>query len=317
MYHSVQPDSARRGCLHMAGMVLSESHFRAHMEYVAAHYQTITLSDYARLREHDGLPANTCVLTFDDGFEDFFDNARPVLAELGLAAVVFVIGATVTNNANGRGSWLHELYALIDGSSVAACAEAFARAVPDVPPESVTTKTGLRRWARKRFAGFEPADREELLRSLASELGVDRHPARQFMSANELRQLVTEGFELGGHTMHHELLSSLGDDALRAEIAESKTVLDAVGAPAPFSFCYPFGGRGSWDERTADALREHQFSCAVSTVEGLNGHKTDRYGLRRIRITGDVPRSVLVFRMLGLRAPLWKLQGLLQTMRGR
>jgi peptidoglycan/xylan/chitin deacetylase (PgdA/CDA1 family) len=316
MYHSIVPDSAdRSGCLSMAGMTLSKSRFAEHMRYVAAHYRTITLSDYVGWRRNGGrLPDHPCIITCDDGFRDFFETARPVLAEHGLTAVVFVIGSTL--QPGGRGSWLHDLYAIIDASPFAACSEAIASDLPDYPSGDIRTKAGLRTWARERLVNMDPSEREDLLNRLESKLGVDRHHSPRFLSESQLQQLVTEGFEIGSHSMHHELLASLDDDALGEEIAEGKRAIEAVVAREVVSFCYPFGGLGAWDDRTVRQLQANSFACAVSTVEGLNSRKTDLYTLRRIRVTGEIPLAVLVFRILGFRSFLWKLQGLRHARKG-
>lgn len=54
-------------------------------------YQVISLTDFASW--HNGkleLPENVVVLTFDDGFEDFYDSAFPVLRERNWTATVFL-----------------------------------------------------------------------------------------------------------------------------------------------------------------------------------------------------------------------------------
>jgi peptidoglycan/xylan/chitin deacetylase (PgdA/CDA1 family) len=316
MYHSIVPDSAdRSGCLSMAGMTLSQSRFAEHMRYVAAHYQTITLSDYVGWRRNGGrLPDHPCIITCDDGFRDFFDTARPVLAEHGLTAVVFVIGSTL--HPGGRGSWLHDLYSIIDASPFAACSEAIAKVLPDYSSGGIRSKAGLRAWARKRLVNVDPSEREDLLNRLEAGVAVDRQHPPRFLSEPQLQQLAVEGFEIGAHSMHHELLASLDDDTLEAEIAESKRAIESVVNGETVSFCYPFGGVGAWDDRAVKQLRENGFACAVSTIEGLNSGETDLYALRRIRITGEIPLSVLVFRILGSRSFLWKLQAMRHSKRG-
>lgn len=315
MYHSIQSDLGDgSSCLTMAGMTISESRFRDHMRYVASHYNTITLSEYMSRRCNGELPKNACVLTFDDGFEDFFETARPILAERGLTAVIFVIGSTLEDH--GRGSWLHDLYSLIDASPTAACSKAMARVLPDCPSEGFENRADLRRWARQRFEDLEPTERAEGVATLEADLVVDSSRRQSFLTKRQLRQLVAEGFEIGGHSMHHHPLATLDDEMLETEIVDSKKAIEEVAGNETVSFCYPFGGRNAWDDRTVGELRKHGFSCAVTTVEGLNGTDADAFALRRIRITGDIPRSVLVFRILGLRSPLWSLHGLLKRTKG-
>ncbi len=57
-------------------------------------YSTITLQQYDHLlSEHHALPPRPIILTFDDGYEDNYTIAFPLLQRFGFNAVVFVVTA--------------------------------------------------------------------------------------------------------------------------------------------------------------------------------------------------------------------------------
>ena len=73
--------------------------FLEHLDYLQQQYNVVSLSDYlAARREKRRLPDKSVVLTFDDGFEDFFAVVAPQLRERKLPATVFVI----TERAEGK-----------------------------------------------------------------------------------------------------------------------------------------------------------------------------------------------------------------------
>jgi peptidoglycan/xylan/chitin deacetylase (PgdA/CDA1 family) len=73
--------------------------FRQHLDYLQKKFKVISLGDFlGHVREGRRLPDYSVVLTFDDGFEDFYTVAARELAERRLPATVFVI----TDNAHGR-----------------------------------------------------------------------------------------------------------------------------------------------------------------------------------------------------------------------
>jgi len=80
--------------------------FRRQMELVERlGFTPITLFDY--LCYLDGafrLPRKPIVITFDDGYQDTYENAFPILDELGMKAVVFVLG----NRDIKTNRWDHE-----------------------------------------------------------------------------------------------------------------------------------------------------------------------------------------------------------------
>ena len=66
--------------------------FLNHLDYLQGNYRIISLTEFVKAkRENHRLPNYSVVLTFDDGFEDFFSVAAPHLARRKLPATVFVI----------------------------------------------------------------------------------------------------------------------------------------------------------------------------------------------------------------------------------
>jgi peptidoglycan/xylan/chitin deacetylase (PgdA/CDA1 family) len=67
--------------------------FRSQMQYLANHgFHVISLHDaVVAIRNHSGLPSRPVVLTFDDGYADFFTTAIPILRSHGFTATSFVI----------------------------------------------------------------------------------------------------------------------------------------------------------------------------------------------------------------------------------
>ena len=65
--------------------------FKEQMEWLQANVRVAPLHEIVgALSEGRALPERTVVLTFDDGFRDFFTAAAPVLHRLQLPAIVFL-----------------------------------------------------------------------------------------------------------------------------------------------------------------------------------------------------------------------------------
>ncbi|HEV3096818.1 MAG TPA: polysaccharide deacetylase family protein [Candidatus Dormibacteraeota bacterium] len=73
--------------------------FRMQMQYLADHgFHVISLHQaVVAIKNHSGLPSRPVVLTFDDGYADFYTTAIPVLQSHGFTATSFVI--------SGRMGW--------------------------------------------------------------------------------------------------------------------------------------------------------------------------------------------------------------------
>lgn len=88
-YHQViqgQPPS------HYPVTAISLTTFEAQMRYLHKQgYQTISLETAAFPQQAGSLPEKPIVITFDDGYHDFFTTAYPVLARYGFSGTVFLV----------------------------------------------------------------------------------------------------------------------------------------------------------------------------------------------------------------------------------
>lgn len=75
-------------------LCISRLEFEAQMRYLVLQgYRTVSLEEMARSLGRGGMPGRgQVVITFDDGYEDVYINAFPILQELGLKASVMLVG---------------------------------------------------------------------------------------------------------------------------------------------------------------------------------------------------------------------------------
>jgi len=79
------------------------------------------------------------------------------------------------------------------------------------------------------------------------------------MNWEQLRRLIDVGWEIGSHTVHHPRLPELDDEALAAELTDSRLTLEReLGVPCR-SLAYPYG---DFDERVVAAARDAGYAAA-------------------------------------------------------
>jgi len=91
MYHHIAEPPAQVGGF-VAQLYVRPQAFAEQMAYLRkAGYHLVTAGELAGvLLGERGLPKKPAVLTFDDGYEDFYANAWPVLQQYGFKATLFV-----------------------------------------------------------------------------------------------------------------------------------------------------------------------------------------------------------------------------------
>jgi peptidoglycan/xylan/chitin deacetylase (PgdA/CDA1 family) len=107
---------------------------------------------------------------------------------------------------------------------------------------------------------------------------------RALLSIEQALQLRADGLELGAHTRTHPRLPELPDEAVVAEISESRTGLEsALGEPVR-TFAYPYG---EFDERAVEAVGQASFLGACTTIAHRARLGDDPLLIPRIEVRGS------------------------------
>jgi peptidoglycan/xylan/chitin deacetylase (PgdA/CDA1 family) len=127
-----------------------------------------------------------------------------------------------------------------------------------------------------------------------------RCPPAEFLNWNDIEELVARGHEIGGHTMQHVNLSSVGIAAAEEEIGATHHTLSARRGVATH-FAWPYGRFEDFSRTAAHAVFAAGFRSCASGVRGCHGAATsggivsptklERLCLRRESIVADWPQS--------------------------
>ncbi|MBK6018071.1 polysaccharide deacetylase family protein [Streptomyces sp. MBT53] len=122
-------------------------------------------------------------------------------------------------------------------------------------------------------------------------------PRRPLLTADGIRRAAAEGVEIGSHGLTHVDLTKADDATLKAEVAESRSVLAELTGTTVDGFCYPYG---TVDARAVAAVQEagYAYACAIDPGE-LNGvHAFPRVHIGQ---NDTAVRLFLKYRLHGLR----------------
>lgn len=256
--------------------------FAEQMSFLARNFDVVSPADLAGL--HDAPKGRHVLVTFDDGYRDNFDLAFPVLRAQGVPATFFV---TVGFLDDGVTAWWDEIAWMLRKST-----RARLPAGPWLDRELSTAKEHLDATihaALRRYKSLEGPRCEEYVAWLADATGSGRCPRalsrETWMTWDMVREMRDCGMTIGGHTVHHPVLSRLDPQAQAAEILGTGERLRAeLGEPMRW-FAYPVGGRDSFDVHTRHALERAGVELAFTYYGGYRSPgEWDRYDVRRVAI---------------------------------
>ncbi len=278
--------------LHPGLISATPARFAEQMKFLKDRYRVIHMEQAVdALQNGKSLPKGATLITFDDGYRDFAENAWPVLKSFGFPATLFV--PTAYPDQPQRRFWWDKLYQVIVSSRASA---AIPQGWDDFGKERLTT-TGDPRHILKQIQSRVKTLPHEQAMALVDELyetaATKSNGAPAVLGWDELRRLAKEGATLGAHTQTHPILTRVSPEVARKEIAGSQEDLQReIGATLPI-FSYPDGGH---NDTIVQILIEEGFVLGFNGPTGVNDLRScDPFRLRRINITPK--SSPLIFQL--------------------
>jgi glycosyltransferase involved in cell wall biosynthesis/peptidoglycan/xylan/chitin deacetylase (PgdA/CDA1 family) len=250
--------------------------FAAQMDWVRKFCNVLALPEAVSRLAEGTLPDRAACITFDDGYANSYDIARPILAERGLPATVFIAVDAVERGIMWNDLVIESIREV--GGRLARDHLTILGIEAEVPAPGPTSLDVVLNALKYRPLRERWALAAELYRRVAR-----REPPRLMMTPEMVLALARAGFDIGAHTVNHPILANQTPEEARYEIQASRDwITHAVGSQ-PASFAYPNGRLGrDYDESHARMVREAGFELAVSTAWGCARRGSDAFHLPRV-----------------------------------
>lgn len=254
--------------------------FKKHLTYLRKHFSLIDLKSFLSfLLGNTDLPPNSVIITVDDGYQDFYTVAFPVLKKYAVPATI-----SLTVDFIDKGIWLwHDL--LNFGISSTSRLD-FTLNGNYYDLRNQRQRCELKVSLDKICTSCSPIERDTFITQILKELDVTlpERPTPEYapLTWDQVFEMSEHGISYGAHTLTHPILSKMPPDDAFHEIHESRRRIEEIIQRDVVAFCYPNGKEGDFNEAIKEMVRQCGFACAFSTIYGMNDLGTDRFALSRM-----------------------------------
>lgn len=291
MYHRIIPPREAPAGL-QPGMYVEPKTFEMHIQYLKEYFQVVSLMEkfsHNQVMGKTQSPRPVCILTFDDGWRDFYEFAYPVLKRNHVPATVFLPTRYVGTNDV---FWTDQLAFLLKNTIPITRNGKPSNTLLEMIVGTKGTHEKKLETAINMLKNLEDGEIEEILAKLKERVSnVSIPKKRVFLNWEEVREMRGSGLiSFGSHTHNHRILVHIEEEEVREEITLSRKILIRQGAVdhSFIPFCYP---NGNSNQRIISMVREAGYHAAVSTVRGWNHAGDSPFELKRVAVHQDMTAS--------------------------
>ena len=272
MYHRVSPDRS----FDPFRTIVSPHTFEHQLELLKQEYTVCSLRDGVEGNADDDMVA---ALTFDDGYEDNYVFAYPILKKNGMSATFLVVTQSTTDQ---RPVWDWEVTCRI-------CLANSEIQEIKIGSLAVRRDTGesRRSFALRLIEHLKKCSLPELEAAL-SQLKLQTRDQSvsdsKTMSWEQVKALNDNGMEIGSHSVSHRSLARIPFSEAVAEITRSKQEIEYHTQTPCLHFAFPFGTVRDHTPALIDAVKASGYQTCMLARPDLNIRSQNLFCLNRISV---------------------------------
>ncbi len=269
MYHYVREDSK----IFPFSRHKNISEFIKEIDFLKKDYHFYRTSDLLDIKDLN----KGYVLTFDDGLKDHL-NVAEILKSKNITASFYIPISPYLNESIMPVHKAHLICSKLGGKALDMLYDACNDLGFDY--KSIISEEEKSRFSKsythqnddeaikdfKRLINYygKLGLREKLLNNIINKLDIPIDPKDFYLTVDEIKYISSLGFEIGSHSVSHTLLSRLKFEEQLYELKNSKMFLENTLKKKVHSFCYPYGGKSSYNNTTIEILKKVGYYNSIS-----------------------------------------------------
>jgi peptidoglycan/xylan/chitin deacetylase (PgdA/CDA1 family) len=284
MYHYVRPANS------LKLEFIEDKNFERQLDFIQEQYGVVSGEDWNDFRSTGRLPKGA-LLTFDDGLKDHIETVIPILQKKKMFGIFYVC----TDPFHGKPLPVHITHSLLAtyspryildllektgislGKNLHLDHKALVKYRNHNSDEITKNLKRIVNWANQDLGQREKIF--EIFSDLTS-LSQQDFVKSWYLSESDLSIINNLGFEIGSHTCSHRLLSNMEEIEIKNELMNSRFELAELTKSEIKSFCYPYGGPFSYNQKVIDEVQKAGYTeCFSVSPNEINLHMNSKLSL--------------------------------------
>lgn len=268
-YHRIRPDSATTSTPFDDGVfsATAEQFFRQ-MTWLKSHARILSeqeLIDQVITKNYQKSNRPLVVITFDDGYQDNYSLAYPILKSLQIPAIFFICTEMIWERKVGWWDWLAYLIKQCRKRSFVIHGREYSlqgnrqNIIEDIQLQ-------MKQYPCKQIS----SEIRLISEAVEIDLPADEIQDRELMTQDQIRKMAANQMTIGSHGHTHQALSCLDEREQETELAVSKQLLEQTTGQAVKSISYPFGLHQYIPPSIQDAARKCGYQLGFTSSFGVN-----------------------------------------------
>ena len=244
--------------------------------WITQWFNVLPLDEAIARLQKNSLPPRAAAITLDDGYEDNYSVAMPLLKKHDVSATFFI----ATGFLNGGRMWNDSVIEAIRRTTKRSL-DLTSIGLDTIPVSNIHEK----RAAIAKVIGalkYEQFDARRTKSDSLGQLAGIELPTDLMMTPEQVHQMRAQGMGIGAHTVNHPILARIDLKSAEQEILNSKDFLEGLIKEPIKLFAYPNGKLGQdYGPEHAALAQKLGFAASVATNWGAASNRSDPFNIPR------------------------------------
>lgn len=296
MYHRVLSEEEIACSFSYSGIIVSPETFRRHACFLSRYFNVIDNREFTRKIVHqEPFRSSSCLITFDDGWQDNYHHAYTILKEYKIPATIFIpVDYIESGNLFWQEALGHAINTVIENS-------------PDTLPPSLGELDKIQSASRsashrkelimehvRRLKDLPYTELEQIQREISAQIDDEQIPQcnDSYLDWEQIKEMTSHDISFASHACSHKILTRLSCEELKEELERSKDVIEKQTSNIVDTIAYP---NGNCNKDVTELAFASGYKVGFTTRSGITNHMSAPLEICRINIKDTTTRNRPMF----------------------